>query len=98
VIIHHSIRPVPPGSTPVRELAHAIDQALALPKAAASRDEVIYLRIMRDRARLVRQAARRILADHEATDTDVMTAVTVLRAEAGQLVDDQPDYEPEPPP
>jgi uncharacterized iron-regulated protein len=95
---HVPARQVPPGSTPLRELAHAIDQALALPRAATFRDEVTYLRIIRDRARLVRQATRRIADDHEAGDADVMTAVAVLRDETARLRDDSYDHEPEPTP
>lgn len=49
------IREIPPGSTALRELTHAIDSALALPKPATGRDELTYLRIARDR--LVRAAA-----------------------------------------
>jgi hypothetical protein len=89
-------RQVPPGSTPVRELAHAIDQALALPRPATERDEVTYLRILRDRARLVRSAVRKILRDREADDRDVMLAVAALRDEAAQLGDDTYDHAPQP--
>ena len=92
---HSPIRQVPPGSTSLRELAHAIEQALALPKPAILRDELTYLRIIRNRARLVRQAMRRIADDREAGDGDIMTVVTLLRGEAAQLGDDAPDYEPE---
>jgi hypothetical protein len=95
---HLPIRQVPPGSTPLRELAHAVDQALTLPRPATTRDEITYLRIMRDRARLVRQAMRRLIADREADDRDVMAAVTALRDATGQLADDACDYEPEPTP
>lgn len=87
---------IPPNSTPVRELAHAVEAALTLPNPAATRDEVTYLRILRDRARLVRQAMRRLLADREADDQDVMIAVTSLRDEAASLADDQYDHAPEP--
>lgn len=92
---HPPIRQVPPGSSPLRELAHAIEQALALPKPAILRDELTYLRITRDRARLVRKAVRRILADHESAGIDVMAAVASLRDETAQLADASPDYEPE---
>ena len=90
------IRPVPPNSSALRELAHAIDDALALPNPATTRDELTYLRITRDRARLVRQAMRRILADREADDRDVMAAVTTLRDQAAQLPDDAYDHHPQP--
>lgn len=91
-----AIRQVPPGSSPLRELAHAIDDALALPAAATTRDEVTYLRITRDRARLVRQAARRLLSDREADDEDVMAIVTVLRDQATKLGDGAYDHAPAP--
>jgi len=87
---------VPPGSTPLREFCHAVATALALPAPATLRDEVTYLRITRDRARLVLLACRRILADREieADDRDVMAAVASLRSEAAQLADDQYDHHP----
>jgi hypothetical protein len=89
-------RLVPPGSTPLRELAHAVDQALTLPGPATTRDELTYLRIMRDRARLVRQAMRRLIADREADHGDVMQIVASMRDETAQLADDATDHEPEP--
>lgn len=76
---------MPPNSTALRELAHAVGQALTLPGPATTRDELTYLRIMRDRARLVRQAMRQLLDDREASDADLMHAVTSLRAEVAQL-------------
>jgi hypothetical protein len=82
---HPLIRHVPPGSTPLRELALAIDQALT-PPSPPTRDEVEYLRRVRDRACSVRRALRRILTDPETDDGDVMTAVAVLRSEV--------EYEP----
>jgi hypothetical protein len=91
-----AIRPVPPGSTVLRELAHAVDQALTLPGPATTRDEVTYLRIMRDRARLTRQAMRRVLADREADDDYVMCIVASLRDGAAQLGDETYDHAPEP--
>jgi hypothetical protein len=89
-------RPVPPNGSALRELAHAIDDALALPNPATTRDELTYLRITRDRARLVRQAMRRILAGREADDRDIMAAVTTLRDQAAQLPDDTYDHHPLP--
>jgi hypothetical protein len=91
-----AVRPVPPGSTPLRELCHAIDQALALPAPATQRYEVTYLRILRDRARLVRQAIRGILADREGDDRDLMLAVSHLRDQVAQLGDDAYDHAPGP--
>jgi hypothetical protein len=87
--------PVPPGSTPLRELACAIDQALALPRSPTLRDEVPGLRA-RDRARLARRALRRILTDRETGDGDVMTAVAVLRSDAEHIGDDSHEHEPGP--
>jgi hypothetical protein len=90
------IRHVPPNSSALRELAYAINDALALPKPATTRDELTYLRITRDRARLVRGAMRRILADSEIEDSDVMAMVASLRDEAAQLPDDTYDHKPLP--
>jgi hypothetical protein len=95
-VTHPAIPPVPPNSTPLRELAHAVAAVLTLPNPATTRDEVTYLRITRDRARLVRQAMRRILADREAEDRDVMVIVTSLRDQVAQLPDDSYDHAPEP--
>ncbi|MGC1283589.1 MAG: hypothetical protein WA895_11705 [Streptosporangiaceae bacterium] len=80
----------------MRELCHAVDRALALPAPATVRDETTYLRILRDRVRLVRSAIRRLLAEREAEDRDVMLAAASLRDEAAQLGDDQYDHVPEP--
>jgi hypothetical protein len=52
---------------------------LALEKSETTMDELAYLRVSRDRARLVMLTCRRLLADHEADDADVMVAVTQLR-------------------
>jgi hypothetical protein len=87
---------IPPNSTAIREIAHAVEAALTLPNPAATRDELTYLRILRDRARLVRQAMRRVLRDREADDSDVMQVVSSLRDEATQLPDDQYDHQPDP--
>ena len=91
-----AVPPVPPGSTPLRELAHAVANTLTLPGPATTRDEVTYLRITRDRARLVRQAMRHILGDREADDRDIMAIVASLRDETAQLPDDSYDHTPEP--
>jgi hypothetical protein len=90
------VHPVPPGSTPLRELLAAITAALTLPGPATERDEVTYLRIHRDRARLVLFTCRRLLADREAYDRDVMVSVTRLREDAASLRDDQYDHAPDP--
>jgi hypothetical protein len=72
------VRAIPPGSSALRELLHAIVLALTLPSSATSKDELTYLRLHRDRARLVLFACRRLVADHEADDTDVMIVVGSL--------------------
>ncbi len=86
------VTPVPPGSTPLRELLAAITAALTLPGPATDRDEVTYLRIHRDRARLVLFTCRRLLADREADDRDVMVSATRLRDETAQHADDTYDH------
>lgn len=91
-------REVPPGSTVLRELAHAVASALALPVPATTRDELTYLRIYRDRARLVLLAMRRILADREIEEdpADVMSVIAALREQVSQLPDDSYDHRPDP--
>jgi hypothetical protein len=74
---------IPPGSSALRELLAAIVRTLTLERSETTTDELTYLRISRDRARLVMLACRKLLADHEADDTDVMVAVTQLRDQAG---------------
>lgn len=71
-------RPMPPGSTPLRELAHAVAGALTLPNDVADREEIDYLRASRDRARIVLFAMRRIIADHEIENDpgDVLAVAT----------------------
>ena len=88
------IPPVPPGSTPLRELAHAINGALILSAPATQKDELTYLRLSRDRARLVLYACKRVFADREASDGDIMTIAAALRDEAAQLRDDAYDHSP----
>lgn len=80
---------VPPGSTAVREFCHAIEQALTLPAPATTRDELTYLRISRDRARVVLYGVSQILADREIDDRDIMAVVSGIRKQARQLPDDQ---------
>jgi hypothetical protein len=76
------VRPIPPGSSALRELLHVFVLALTLRTSATTKDELTYLRLHRDRARLVLFACRRLLADHETDDTDVMIVVGLLRAQA----------------
>ena len=92
------VRAVPPGSAPLRELAHAVVDALTLPGPATQRDELTYLRIIRDRSRLVLVACRKIIADREIEDDDwdLIAVVTALRDDAAQLPDDSYDHRPEP--
>lgn len=79
--------PVPPGSTALREFCHAVITALTIPDAsgrpglrlADNPDDVAALRLYRDRTRLVLTTMRRILADREIDDHDVMTFVVSLR-------------------
>src|ERR1700728_2352915 len=80
-------RIVPPGSTPLRELAHAIAGALTLPKDVADREEIGYLRASRDHARIVLFAMRRIIADHEIENDpgDLMAVVATIRDCTDQL-------------
>jgi hypothetical protein len=89
---HPPVRHVPPNSTALRELLGAIAGALTLSAPATQKDEVTYLRISRDRARTVLLMCRRLLADREADDGDVMAAVAGLRDQAAQLRDDAYDH------
>jgi hypothetical protein len=77
---------------------HAVATALTLSAPATQRDELTYLRITRDRARLVLLTCRRVLADREIEDDDrdVMNAVISLRGQAASLPDDQYDHAPDP--
>jgi hypothetical protein len=86
------LRAVPPGSSATRELLSAIAQTLTLPTPATVKDELTYLRISRDRARLVMLSCRRVLTDREADDRDIMITVTQLREQAGQLPPDDYDH------
>jgi hypothetical protein len=65
-------------------LLAAIVQTLTVPTSDTTKDGLTYLRISRDRARLVRLTCQRLPADHEPDDTDVMIAVTSLRGQAGR--------------
>jgi hypothetical protein len=80
-----SQRIVPPGSTPLLELAHAIAGALTLPRDVAEREELDYLRVSRDHARVVLFAMRRIIADRELDDGDLMAIVATIRDSTAQL-------------
>ena len=78
-------RIVPPGSTPLLELAHAIAGALTLPGDVAEREEIDYLRASRDHARIVLFAMRRIIANHDLEEEDLVTIAGSIRDAAGQL-------------
>ena len=78
-------RIVPPGSTPLLELAHAIAAALTLPGDVAEREELDYLRISRDHARAVLFAMRRIIAVRDLDNADLMTIVATIRDSTRQL-------------
>jgi hypothetical protein len=81
----HPWRPVPPGSTPLRELAHAIAAALTLPGNVTEREELEYLRASRDHARIVLFAMRRIITEHELHDNDLMAIVATIRDHTSKL-------------
>jgi hypothetical protein len=80
-------RLVPPGSTPLRELAHAIAAALTLPNDIVSQSEPAYLRVSRDRARVVLFAMRRVLADREISDSAIVGIANDIKYQAGVLED-----------
>jgi hypothetical protein len=86
--------PAPPGSTPCRVLLRAISETLTLPPPATHRGEVVYLRLSRDRARLVVSACRRVLDDREAEDRDLLIAADSLRDQAADYPPDGYDHNP----
>lgn len=77
------LRIVPPGSTPLRELAHAVASALTLPNDVTERGELAYLQAARNRARVVLFAMRRIIADRDLDDEDLMVIVATIRDQLG---------------
>jgi hypothetical protein len=78
---------VQPGSSALREFCQAIEAALTTP--ATTKDELTYLRISRDRARIVLFGCKRVLADHELDDRDLMAVAASLRDMTTQLPADQ---------
>jgi hypothetical protein len=84
--MNNPARIVPPGSTQLRELAHAIAGALTLPNDVADLKEIDYLRASRERVRIVLFAMRRIIADHEIENDpgDVMAVAASIRDYTGQ--------------
>ena len=84
-----SVPVVPPGSSALREFCRAIEAALTLAAPATTKDELTYLRISRDRARVVLLGCKRVLADDEVDDRDLMTIAASLRDMTTQLPADQ---------
>jgi hypothetical protein len=85
---------VPPGSSALREFCRAIEHALTLAAPATTNDELTYLRISRDRARAVLLGCKRVLANQEIDDRDLLAIVASLRDLTNQLPADQ--YAPNP--
>jgi hypothetical protein len=90
------VPPVPPGSTALRQLCQAVLHALTLPRVAAERDELIYLRICRDRNRQVASAMRVLLQHFDNDDRDIMAMVVSLRRTLDGIPDDRYDHHPLP--
>jgi hypothetical protein len=80
---------VPPGSSALREFRQAIEAALTLAAPATTKDELTYLRISRDRARVVLFGCKRVLADDEIDDRDLMAIAASLRDMTTQFPADQ---------
>jgi hypothetical protein len=78
-----------PGGRALREFCRAIEAALTLAAPATTKDELTYLRISRDRARVVLFGCKRVLADHELDDRDLMAIAASLRDMITQLPADQ---------
>jgi hypothetical protein len=77
------------GRNALREFCRAIEAALTLATPATMKDELTYLRISRDRARVVLFGCKRVLADHELDDRDLMAIAASLRDMTTQLPADQ---------
>ena len=78
-----------PSSNALREFCRAIEAALTLATPATTKDELTYLRISRDRARVVLFGCKRVLADDEVDDRDLMAIAASLRDMTTQLPADQ---------
>jgi hypothetical protein len=78
-----------PGSSALREFCRAIEAALTLTAPATTKDELTYLRISRDRARVVLLGCKRVLADDHVDDRDLMAIAASLRDMTTQLPADQ---------
>jgi hypothetical protein len=75
-----SLPPVtPPGSTPLRQLARAVADALSLPPPRAGHDEALRLRNLNQRAMIVASVCRRLADDVEADDLDTLMATASIR-------------------
>jgi hypothetical protein len=77
------------SSSALREFCRAIEAALTLTAPATTKDELTYLRISRDRARVVLLGCKRVLADDEVDDRDLMAIAASLREMITQLPADQ---------
>lgn len=80
-----------PGGVPAdrADRRRPIEAALTLATPATTKDELTYLRISRDRARVVLFGCKRVLADHELNDRDLMAIAASLRDMTTQLPADQ---------
>jgi hypothetical protein len=78
-----------PRGGALREFCRAIETALTLATPATTKDELTYLRISRDRARVVLFGCKRVLADHELDDRALMAIAASLRDMITQLPADQ---------
>jgi hypothetical protein len=83
-----------PNRNALREFCQAIEAALTLAAPATTKDELTYLRTSRDRARVVLFGCKRVLADAEVDDHDLMAIAASLRDMTTQLPADQ--YTPNP--
>lgn len=69
---------IPPGSTPCRELLHAVADALTLPDPAEA-DELAWLRLRSDRANHVCTCLRRFLSDPDNGSAELVGESRILR-------------------
>lgn len=92
-------RPVPPASSPLAELAHAVLQALELPRSAPTKhDELARLRTLDYRADAVCAAMKKIISDPDAErdPAELMIVVTLLRYHTSTIPAASYDHKPEP--
>jgi hypothetical protein len=82
------IPPIPPGSTPCRELLRALRDALRLPYPAGKPDEHAYYVLRSKRCGLALEAIDRILTDRGADNRDLLTEAEVLRLHVRDLPPD----------